>query len=529
MWFLAQFQRLVGVARVLLLDSWSSRALVWSAVGVLFATGLYRYASITLPNLDVSWLLIASERLLAGGTFRNDFYEVNWLMAIMIYCPGVWLSQLLGIGVYTGLVIFILTLIGGSVFAARQMLLQVIPEFPAATGFLTVAYAWILFFPHHFFGQREHLAMVLYLPFVIAAAGRAAGRPLVNPVADVSVSAAAAIGILIKPHFILLPAAVFAMRLLRERSWRVLLQPDVLTFLVFGIVYLASIILFYPGWIDVANMALQVYSAYDKDWDALLQTAGTTTGLAVLILIGNRFSNLPLAAKSLIFHLGITVVVGSIVFVLQRKGWSYQFLPAKISAALLIPVFLVFHIAAAEPVKFRRPLLGYFSALCAVLIGLLPVGRDIWRDYHRLMRYHNAPLTQAVRATMPGEPLFVFSADVRDAFPMVLLEKRVWASRFPSLWPIPGIVNGLAMASTAQQRERLQSLRQGMIEKTLTDFRRYRPGLVLVPIELNKRWFETDFDFLTFYRADPAFDAVWRGYRPAGRAGNFEFYVRAAP
>lgn len=530
MWLLGRVQRLAGLVRALLLDPWSSGMLVWSTVAVFFAIGLYRYASVTLPNLDVSWLLIASERLLAGGTFLDDFFEVNWPMAIMIYCPGVWLSQLLGIDIYTGLVVFILVLIGGSVFAARQMLLRIIPEFPAATGFLTVAYAWILCFPHHFFGQREHLAMALYLPFVIAAAGRAAGRPLQSPVVEVGVSAAAAIGILIKPHFILLPAAVFIMRIVRERSWRVLRQPDVLTFLAFGIVYIASIILFYPGWIDVAKMALQVYSAYDKDWDALLRTVGTTTGLAVLILIGNRFSNLPLAAKSLVSHLGITVVVASIIFVLQRKGWSYQFLPAKFSLALLTLAFVVFHVAAAKPSQFwRRPLYGYVAMLCVVLIGLLPVARDIWRDYHRLARYHNAPLTQTVRATMPGEPLFVFSADVRDAFPMVLLEKRVWASRFPALWPIPGIVNRLAEASTPQQRKRLQSLRQGMVEKTLLDFRRYRPGLVLVQADSQNRWIKKQFDFLKFYRADPAFDALWRGYRPAGRVGKFELYVRADP
>jgi len=247
-------------------------------------------------------------------------------------------------------------------------------------------------------------------------------------------------------------------------------------------------------------------------------------------LIGNRFSNLPLAAKSLVSHLGITVVVASIIFVLQRKGWGYQFLPAKFSLALLISVFAVFHISAAETAQFwRRPLLGYVSTLCVVLMGILPVARDIWRDYHRTLHYHTAPLTQAVRITRPGEPLFIFSVDVGDAFPMVLLENRVWASRFPSLWPIPGIVNGLAVAATAQQRERLQSLRQGMIEKTLTDFRRYRPGLVLVLADLQNRWIKTQFGFLKFYRADPAFDALWRGYRPAGRVGKFELYVRAEP
>ncbi len=529
MWLLRRVQRLAGLVRALLLDPWGSGALVWLVVAVFFGIGLYRYASVTLPNLDVSWLLIASERLLAGGTFLDDFFEVNWPMAIMIYCPGVWLSHLLGIDLYVGLVIFVLMLMGGSVVAAHKSLHQVLPEFPAVTGFLTIAYAWILFFPHHFFGQREHIALALFLPFVIAAAGRVAGRPLETRSAEICISAAAAIGILIKPHFILLPAAIFLVRLLRQRSLRVMWHPDVLTFLLFGSAYLAVLVLIYPGWIEVAQLALQLYSAYDAEMGALLQTAGKAAGLAVLVAIACRFSTLPVAAKSLIFHLTLTVAVAAAIYIIQRKGWSYQFLPAKFTLVLLILAFAGLHLARAKPPQtWPRPAYGFIAAMFLVSVGLLPVARDIWRDYHRLVRYHNAPLTQAVRATMPGEPLFVFSADVRDAFPMALLEKRVWASRFSALWPIPAIVNQLA-ASPPQQRGRLRSLRQDMVKKTLSDFRRYRPGLVLVSVELNKRWFETDFDFLTFYRADPAFDALWRGYRSIGRAGKFELYVRAEP
>ena len=530
MWLLGQLRRIAGIGRALLLDPWGHGPLVWTTVGVFFAVGLFRYSSVTLPNLDVSWLLMASERLLAGGTFLDDFYEVNWLMAIMVYCPGVWLSHLFGIDLYVGLVIFVLMLMGGSVVAAHKSLHRVLPEFPAVTGFLTIAYAWILFFPHHFFGQREHIALALFLPFVIAAAGRVAGRPFETRSAEICISAAAAIGILIKPHFILLPAAIFLVRLFRQRSLRVLCHPDVLTFLVFGSAYIATLVLIYPGWIEVAQLALQLYSAYDADPVALLRTAGTATGLAVLVAIACRFSTLPVAAKSLIFHLALTVVVAAAIYILQRKGWSYQFLPAKNTLVLLILAFAGLHLARAEPSQtWRRPAFGLIAAMVVASAGLLPVARDVWRDYHRMVRYHNAPLTQAIRSTRPGESLFVFSADVRDGFPMVLLENRGWASRFSALWPIPGIVNQLATASTPQQRAHLQSLRQDMVEKTLNDFRRYRPGLVLVPIELTERWFEDRFDFLKFYRADPAFDALWRGYRPAGRAGKFELYVRAEP
>jgi hypothetical protein len=522
-----EVRRLAGYGRTVFLDPWSDRRLVWSVVGVFFAVSIYRYTMVTLPNLDVSWLTIAAERMLAGGTYLDDFHEINWPLAIMIYCPGVSLSRLLGVDAYTGVLITFFLLIGGSVVTVGKLLNRLVPTMPAATGVLVVVCAWVLLFPHRNFGQREHFAIVMFLPFVIAAAGRAVGAPLVSRFAEVSIGAAAAIGIFVKPHLLLLPAAIFIVRLLRRRAWHVLWHPDFLTFVVLGFAYITMIFLFYPGWIEVAKRALQFYSAYNAEWYGLLRSGGTGLAWVLLTLIATRFVTIPSAAKSLVLHLGITAAVAAVIFVLQRKGWSYQFFPAKVALTLLVLAFATTLLAAAELSRTRlRPIYGHLSALLVLSAALMPVARDIWRDYHRLERYRNTPVTQLVRATKPGTAIFVFSVDVGDGFPMMLLEKRVWASRFPSLWLVPGIVAHLAEARTPSRRAQLQVLQQSTIEMTLSDFRRFRPAVVLVPRQINLKWLQEGFDYLTFYRTNPAFDAIWSGYRPAGRAGKFDIYVR---
>jgi len=518
-------RRLAGYVRAVLLDPWRSGPLVWSLVGVFLAISIFRYTSLTAPNHDVAWLLLAAGRMLDGGTYLTEFYEVNWPMAIMIYCPGVWLSRLLGLDLYAGFLTYLFVLIGGSVFIAAKMLRRLLPDLPAVSGVLIVTYAWVLLLlPRHSFGQREHIAVALFLPFVIAAAC----RPRRGAVIEYGISVAASIGALVKPHFILLPAAIFGMRLLRERSWRVFGHMDVLIFLISGIVYIVVVCLVFPGWFAVAKSALQLYAAYDGEWDGLVRTGGVGLASALLVLIVNRAAAIPPVANALVARLGITAAAASLIFMLQRKGWSYHFYPAAAALTLLVMAFAGAYLATAEPAKIRRRHTASCLSVCLMLsVGIMPVAREIWRDYHRSVLYRSAPLPQMVRATNPGEAMFVFSANVADAFPMVLLEKRNWASRFSSLWPVFGIATQLAEDQTPAQRERLRLLRRSAIEMTVADFRRYRPGIVLVRVDTDRAKFKNAPDFLSFYRVDPAFEAIWRRYRPAGRVGRFELYVRS--
>ncbi len=498
-------------------------------VGALFALSIARYTFLTAPNHDVVWLLIAAERMLDGGTYSNDFFEVNWPMAIIIYCPGVWLSRLIGIDLYAGLLIYLFALIGGSIFTARRLLHRLFSEFPAVHGFTIVIYAWVLLLlPRQMFGQREHVAAILFLPFVIVAAMRSAGAPQISRIAEIWINIAATIGATIKPHFVLLPAVVFALRLVRLRTWRVLLHTDALTFLISGTGCIAAIAMFFPGWFDVAETALQLYSAYDAKWSGLVRTGVTSFGLVFLVLVGNWLAPISRAAKSLIFHFGIVGVVATIIFLLQRKGWSYQYLIASASLSLMTIVFAAGLLALAEPRRIqRRTMVAGASAMLLLAVGLMFIAGNLWRGYHRAQRYHTATLTQMIRATKPETALFVFSHHVGDGFPMVMLEQRPWASRFSALWLMPGIVNELAEETNPSQLERLKSLRRFATQMTVADFRRYRPGVVLVRNNALRAQSNHSLDFLAFYRTDPDFEELWRRYRIIGQYTKFDLYVRS--
>ena len=61
--------------------------------------------------------------------------------------------------------------------------------------------------PGQDFGEREHLLLLLALPYLLLAAARAVGREIPASHA-VAIGLLAAAGLLIKPHFVLLWLAI---------------------------------------------------------------------------------------------------------------------------------------------------------------------------------------------------------------------------------------------------------------------------------------------------------------------------------
>ena len=69
------------------LSSWS-----WLLIAALFAAAMLLQQRLQL-NLDVSWLLVAGERLLDGERLYVDIVEINPPMSVFAYLPGIVLAR----------------------------------------------------------------------------------------------------------------------------------------------------------------------------------------------------------------------------------------------------------------------------------------------------------------------------------------------------------------------------------------------------------------------------------------------------
>src|SRR3954447_3570797 len=75
--------------------------------GLIVSAAVVLHATYLLPNHDNEWLLIASERLLAGGTYRTEIVEPVPPLILVLNIPAVILAKLTGLATYTAFSLYV--------------------------------------------------------------------------------------------------------------------------------------------------------------------------------------------------------------------------------------------------------------------------------------------------------------------------------------------------------------------------------------------------------------------------------------
>src|SRR3984885_9148779 len=193
--------------------------LSWLSVAALFAAAMLLRQVIPV-NLDVSWLLVAGERVLEGQKLYVDIVEINPPMAVFAYLPGIALAHAIGLDsavVTDGLV---LTLAAASLLVTCQILrLSVKLDNVRLSFFAVWAVAVVTILPMNVFAQREHLALLTFLPALAAYSLRGNCESL--PMWAILVAGVGAgITLAFKPFFAVPAVMCVAFAVARSRSWR---------------------------------------------------------------------------------------------------------------------------------------------------------------------------------------------------------------------------------------------------------------------------------------------------------------------
>ena len=83
--------------------------LIYFLIAALFLLAWHMQATVLL-NADVAWLIEASKRMLAGGSYTKDFFENNPPWILYFYAPAVLLSKFFTINLAYSLRTYILIL-----------------------------------------------------------------------------------------------------------------------------------------------------------------------------------------------------------------------------------------------------------------------------------------------------------------------------------------------------------------------------------------------------------------------------------
>ncbi|MEO0752749.1 MAG: hypothetical protein AAFY25_13225 [Pseudomonadota bacterium] len=468
---------------------------------VLLALALGGYFQAqTFLNHDVAWVLNSSARLLEGGTFGRDIVASNPPLIWWLNAPIAGLAQMIGADPVNMFRAVVLTLIAGVLALLKRGLAGRVDTF-ARAGVLVFLALMLTLGAHRDFGQREHLAVILILPWLMLVVGRDVPRPQAA-----LAGVAAGIAICFKPHFLAVPTLIWIYVALRERSLRPVMRVDAGALLLTGVVYVAATWVFArPYLTEVVPLITQVYWGFEHAMSDVVLSDPAPTLLALGALIfawRGGWQALPTLPA-------LTAAGFLIAAIAQSKGYSYHFYPALVFAMLSLLL------SALGPMsRLKRMLAGAaltggvaMTALYASLhlANLMPGGHYGQRT---------ACLVGMVQThVLEGAGFMAFSTHPYPGFPVANYADRRWVAATNSRLFLPSIVRLRAQTELSVEAARVLTLAEAAERKAALKDLSHRPALVFVDARERRHAIDRlEMDFIDFYTEDAPFAQIWGGY-----------------
>ena len=493
--------------------------------------GLYTQFS-AMINHDTAWYLHSVAAFLDGGRLYQDvFFEMNPPLAFYLTVPPVYVARLTGIFPAHVFVAYAFGLIALSLFLSWRLS-------PADTdrvlrrGVLFAAMLALIVVPMRIFGQREHLMLILALPYLLLLAGRTSGARYGRPLA-VFVGILAALGFGLKPHFLLVAAMLELYLLGRRRRPSAPFRPETLAMAAVLLLYVGAILLFTPDYVTrIVPYALEVYnSGYRNSLGYILWRQETF--LVVLVPLLYLAVRSKVASRKLGDILCIAALGFYIVYLVQMKGWPYHVYPTSACLVLAAGV-LLFGLRVPGRVQLppqagRR--LASYAVLTAALFLVLLVGQAVWRGGFRST--YTEFVAPVVRENAEGSSIFIFTSNVWAGFPLTIYADVGWSSRFPTLWLLPGLERARRASTepiSADRRALLDEIERFLIDAVVSDLSKQPPAVVIVDVRKEKSYFGgLQFDYLAYFSRDPRFAEIWSHYELLADFGTYHLYKRRPP
>ena len=303
-------------------------------------------------NHDCAALLQEAGVFLDGGMPYCDFVDNNPPLITYLNVVPVALARLLGISPITTFHGIVVGLLLASTLEILFLLRQRSSGLRPPQRWL-VLLAWaalsLLVDWQGDFGQREHLFVLLYVPYLFLRILRFRGGSVATWLAVV-LGIQAAVGASLKPHFLLAAAGVEAALLVASRRWRLVARPENVAAAIVVTAYAAHW-LFVPAAMREAFFYRWVpffcrgYGAYDAGFRQILDgfrdsplsmTALTGALIAALLCIRRRRR-----LHAYLLAMVAFAVAGLLLLLVQHKGWSYHYVPFYAAGFLSLAMAVV--------------------------------------------------------------------------------------------------------------------------------------------------------------------------------------------
>lgn len=503
-----------------------SQPIIWLIFILFFSIQLFIQGNGIIAH-DIIWNFEVGSRLVAGGSYAKDFFEPNPPLLFFLHGFLGQLAAKVHIKPITFFYVFLTISSLLSFFTCHRLITHIFARDKPVI--FTLSAALIIAFSIAIggdFGQKEHIVMLFALPYFFLNIGYLFEKNFSRSL-QIVLGCAAGIGFAFKPPYFFLPLVLIELALMAQRcKINTLLRWDLVCIGFVQIIYLASIYLFTPSYLEtVLPMILKTY-AHQRYVDTTTLVTQVYMVFFYINLIGWLSCYTKDVYNKLVLQFFLISLGFALSYCLQGKGWTYQGLPLHVSNLFFFATIVILGLRKYKAQWVEKGLLCLSASLLFLLFYMAPCYQTITTKLScfkqpqcGLMR-----MMQGVSQLAPKGPLFVFSTHMQSSyfryyggFPL--------GSRFPYLWPLPGYLN--------QKHDALQDVKQQIQTMITEDFLRFQPTLVLIHRGPNDYIHNQHFDYLTFMTENHVFSVVWKDYRWIEQINedpyfNFDVYLKKA-
>lgn len=488
----------------------------WLLSAVIVALAIAQQAAGHL-NGDDSWFILFAERVLNGAKAYVDISDPNPPAGFLVYMPAVLLARATGLSAefWTVVETFLFTFLSFELCGAILSRAGLIAREEA--GLARNAALWVLLFAVGFaFAEREHFALIAFLPFAAAMLARsdeglsldrsalksygARATQALDAVAAITAERVSrergagfvwlqilaglcgGVTLCFKPYFALPLATVVLFAMVRRRSIAPLFAVENFAAAVVAIAYALVVWLRYPDYVwSVATVAMEVYAPARY---GLLEVVASPpfvfSGILLAgVAIGMRFIGFGPRATLL----AVASAAFFATYVIQAKNWFNHAYPGEALGVLALVALALGRLKAAgeEAARFGRiaviPALIVAPFLCAAQLNM--PGAEEYPG-----------LTAAVQANAPARPRIAALAHQLDVgHPLTRRIDGAWVMRRNALW-VDNCVRQILATKKVDDETRTRLLEYAADERREVgeDIAKGQPDVILIETPQLREW-----------------------------------------
>lgn len=463
-------------------------------------------------NHDTAVLLYISKTWLNGGKLYVDAIDMNTPLVFVLHLLPELIAKFWHMSGVTALVLLLAAGIAVSFSVCRWILEKSLdPAHSTADALLPLLILFLLIvYPNQMFAQREHIMLVLCLPYLLVAAGRAQGEILSQRLL-IATALMAGFGFNIKPYFVAIPALVELYLLWRRgwsRTWR---DPSPYMMLGVGLAHAAFAVFVTPEYFTIALPIAQEFYAdvSDVGWRDLLTGPHLGPPSVILPLLG-----LPawFAIRSELARVIWLAGLGGLVSAYaQGKGWPYQALPAQ-AMTLLLAGTVIAHVMDHQVWPRRGAASKRGPQLFAAALMLLLFYQEglHTRPFFKQLEYRGSDLDRllhVVEQEAYNGKVLVLSPGIYPHFPMINYANLRMTMRFESMWVLQGAYSDCQEMEPLYHPPEAMSRAESFVFRSVAeDFSKRKPSLLIVDkVAGIPRCQGEAFDYLEYFSRNPLF------------------------